>query len=559
MTRYRPFFLLLLLVAAVVLGLGSYFETSDDEHFALLFSGATAAAPQAVLAQYFHGLGHGLAAAYTLAPLVPWYGLLTGLLLLGATLLYFRVLHQLLRPHLRPGWLLGALGVFFLLGWLEHWQWFSHVRVAALLSLSGLLVLAAPGGRGRWLPGLAAVLLGCLIRPSAAGLGLLATLPAAAWLAARAGAGWRAAQPLGAALGVWLVVQAALSLTATPEAAEFRALDSRLALALDYQLTRPQPRTAADSLTVAAVDHWLFGADTLVNPAALDRLYRFDARHFLTHTLPAKLQLRLTLLARDYFPLLLALAVAAGFSLRLPPKQGRWYWLTQLYFGAALLLLAGVLKLPPRLALPLLDGWLLASLAALLEGRVFTTWPRGWRIGLSGGGVLVVGLYLAKIGHRTQVLRAEQEHHASRLEAARYHRWYDASFTANYFDHPLPLPPLVLGGADDLFKSLSPFRRYSLGPRPVLLLTGWPAHEAGPRRLLRQLSELPAQLPGLRRLAQGPFGATPRWLLSAEVAPVLARQLGGAPAFRPWQVVSEMGRSFDGGPVWYSVNPQPEH
>ena len=33
----------LLLTATVVLGLGSYFETSDDEHFALLFSGATAA------------------------------------------------------------------------------------------------------------------------------------------------------------------------------------------------------------------------------------------------------------------------------------------------------------------------------------------------------------------------------------------------------------------------------------------------------------------------------------------------------------------------------------
>jgi|GEM_PF-1781298 len=554
----------LLLTAAVVLGLGSYFETSDDAHFALLFSGATAAAPQPVLAQYFHGLGHGLAAAYTIAPLVPWYGLLTGLLLLGATLLSFRVLHQLLRPHLPPKWLLGALTLFFLLGWLEHWQWFSHVRVAALLSLSGLLVLAAPGGRGRWLPGLAAVLLGCLIRPSAAGLGLLAALPAAAWLAWRTAAGWRAARPIGAALGGWLLVQSALSLTASPEAAGFRALDARLALVLDYQLTRPQPRTAADSLTVAAVDDWLFGADSLVNPAALDRLYRFDAPYFLRYTLPAKLQLRLVLLARDYFPLLLALAGAAVFSCRLPPSKRRWYWLTQLYFGAALLLLAGVLKLPPRLALPLLDGWLLASLAALLSGALPAKPPharhRILRLGLSGIGLLVVGLYAAKTWHRTEVLRAERKRHANRLEAVRYHRWYDASFTVKYFSHPLPLPPLVLAGTDDLFKSLSPFRRYSLGPRPVLLLTGWPAHEAGPRQLLRQLSGQPAQLPGLRRLAQRPFGTTPLWLLSDEVAPVLARQLGGAPAFRPWQVVPDMGRSLNAGPAWwYSVNPQPEH
>lgn len=568
MTRRSPFLFHILVpllsVLGVVLGLGSYFETSDDEHFALLFSGATAAAPQPVLAQYFHGLGHGLAAAYTIAPLVPWYGLLTGLLLLGATLLYFRVLHQLLRPHLSPRRLLAALALFFLLGWLEHWQWFSHVRVAALLSLSGLLVLAAPGGRGRWLPGLAAVLLGCLIRPSAAGLGLLAALPAAAWLAGRAATGWRAARPIGAALGLWLVVQAVLNLTASPEAVQFRALDARLALVLDYQLTRPQPRTAADSLTVAAVDSWLFGADSLVNPAALDRLYHFDARYFLAHTLPAKLRLRLVLLARDYFPLLLALVVAAGFSLRLPRSARRWYWLTQLYFGAAVLLLAGLLKLPPRLALPLLDGWLLAALAALLGAATPAKLPharhRILRLGLSGMGLLVVGLYAAKIWHRTQVLHKEQKQHAHRLETLRRHRWEAEKNKANYFDHPLPLPPLVLGGTDDLFKSLSPFRRYGLGLRPVLLLSGWPAHEAGPRRLLRQLSGQPTQLPGLRRLAQRPFGSTPLWLLSDEVAPVLARQLGGAPLSRPWQVAPEMGRPFNSGQMWwYSVQPQPGH
>jgi hypothetical protein len=565
-TRWLPFLfhtlLPLMLVALVVFGLGSYFETSDDEHFALLFSGATAASPQPVLAQYFHGLGYGLAAAYTIAPLVPWYGLLTGLLLLGATLLYFRVLHQLLRSHLSPKLLLGSLILCFLLVWLEHWQWFSHVRVAALLSLGGLLVLAASGGRERWLPGLLAVLLGCLIRPSAAGLGLVAALPAAAWLAWRAETSWRAARPLGAALGLWLVVQAVLHLTAPPEAAGFRALDSRLALALDYQLTRPQPRTAADSLTVAAVDSWLFGADTLVNPAALDRIYHFDQRYSLTHTLPAKLQLRLGLLARDYFPLLLALAVGAGLSFRLPRLARRWYWLTQLYFGAAVLLLAGLLKLPPRLALPLLDGWLLASLVALLDNEPKTglfKLRQVLRIGLGGAGAVVIGLYLTKTWHRTEVLRAEQKQHARSLENVRYHRWYDASFTVKYFERPLPLPPLVLGGTDDLFKSLSPFCRYSLGPRPVLLLTGWPAHEAGPRRLRQLLSGQAAQLPGLRQLALLEYGYTPLWLLSDDVAPVLARQLGGAPPFRPWQVAPEAELWNCPGLHWYSVKPQPTH
>jgi hypothetical protein len=562
----RPAFLFhtllpLLLTVAVVLGLGSYFETSDDEHFALLFSGATAASPQPVLAQYFHGLGHGLAAAYTVAPLVPWYGLLLALLLLGATLLFFRVLYQLLRPHLRPRWLPGALALFFLLGWLEHWQWFSHVRVAALLSLSGLLVLAGPGGRRRWLPGLLAILLGCLIRPSAAGLGLLAALPAAGWLAGRAEAA--PARPIGAALGLWLAVQTTLSLTASPTAAEFRALDSRLALALDYQLTRPQPRTAADSLTVAAVNSWLFGADSLVSPAALDRIYHVDARYFFSRTLPAKLQLRLVLLARDYFPLLLALAVAAGFSFRLPRPARRWYWLTQLYFGAAVLLLAGLLKLPPRLALPLLDGWLLASLTALLGGKVAakpsTSRRRAWQVGMAGAAMLMVGLYAAKAWHRTEILRAEQKRHAYGLKTLRHHRWYDASYAVKHFAHRLPLPPLVLAGTDDLFKSLSPFRRYSLGPQPVLLLTGWPAHEAGPRRLRQLLSGSAAQLPGLRQLAQLKYGYTPLWLLSDEVAPVLARQLGGPPAFHPWQIAPASELWNCPGLHWYSVNPQPAH
>lgn len=546
------------------MGVGSFFETGDDQHFAFLFSGATAAGPQPVLAQYFHGLGHGLAAAYTLAPLVPWYGLLTGLLLLAATLMFFRVLYQQLRPYLQPGPLAGAIVLFFLLGWLEHWQWVSHVRVAALLGLGGLLLWAAPGSRWRWLPGLAAVLLGCLIRPSAAGLGLLAALPAAAWLGWRAETGWRVARSIGAALGVWLAVQGGLSATATPGAAQFRSLDSRLALALDYQLTRPMPRTAADSLTVAAVDTWLFSADTLVNSAALDRIYRFDAPYFLTQKLPAKLTQRLTLLARDYFPLWLALAVAAGFSGRLPLPKRRWYWLTQAYFGGAVLLLAGVLKLPPRLALPLLDGWLLATLAALLgPGPVatFTAWGQGWRLSFIGIGVLVVGLYAAKIGHRTQVLRAENQQHTEALRQLRHDRTTqedmhphiaadERSDYALYLDPVRLRQPLVLGGADDLFKSLSPFRRYSLGPQPVVLLTGWPAHEAGPRQLLRRVSSHATQQQGLWQLAYE--GDEVSWLLSDEVAPVLARQLGGPPLFRPWPLVPHEPLPYGNGLRWYA-------
>lgn len=564
----------LLLSASTVLALGSYFETSDDEHFVLLFSGATAAAPVASLPLYFHGLSHGLAAAYTAVPAVPWYGLLLAGLLAGATVLFFLVLSKLLRPLGRPAVVAGALVLFFLVAWLEHWLWFSHVRVAALLALSGLLTLAlAPIRSGRWPLGLAAVLLGCLLRPSAAGLGLLVATPAAGWLAWGLGrSGKLALRPVGAAWAVWLAVQGGLILTATPADQQHRTLDARLALVLDYQLLRPAPRTTVDSMTVVAVNNWLFSADTLINTSALHQIYHFDEAYFLASTLPAKLTERLVLVARDYFPLLLALAVAAGYAWRLPHQDRHWFWLTQGYFMALLLLLAGVLKLPPRLALPLFDGWVLASLAALLgpaarrsasaaganygigEGR-----ERRLQQALAGLMVLATTLYVAKTAHRTQVLRAECQAHSQALQQLTRDRLDRKKNVVRSLGQSLPPEPLVLGGADDLFKSLSPFRRYTLGPGPVLLLTGWPAHAAGPRGQWQELSGRQPVLAGTRELAQQPLGRGPRWLLSAEVAPVLARLLGGGPTFRPWLVAPEMSLDRNSGLNWYTVKPRPAH
>ena len=304
--------LVLALVAATLLGLGSYYEAGDDEALSWLFSGATAAAPVTAVPLYFHGFGHGLAAAYTALPGVSWFGLLQAGILLAATLLYFAVMHALLRPELRPGWLTGLLAAFFVLGWLEHWLWFSYVRGALLLAGAAVAWAAQQRGqqrgqRGAWVLGLAGVGVAWLVRPGLAGLALAAVLPAALLLAG----GWRRAAPLLAAAALPLLgATATFALTQPPAAAATRTLDTSLARILDYELLTPTLRPGPDSLGVAATRLWLLGDSTLTNSGLYQRAYRFDAPQYLRQ-LPARLRLRLGLLARDYFPLLLGLLATA--------------------------------------------------------------------------------------------------------------------------------------------------------------------------------------------------------------------------------------------------------
>jgi hypothetical protein len=338
----RAVLLPLLLALAVVLGLGSYFETSDDGTLAWLFAGALSGRPVTSVPLYLHGYGHLLARAYTAAPAGPWLGLLLAGLLAAASALWFAVLERLLRPWLRPGWLLLALALFFGLAWLEHWLWFSHARVALLLAAGGVLFGAQrPGRRGPLLLALAALGAAWLIRPGLAGLGAAAALPAAVWLA---GGGRRAAPLL---LGAGLLLGLAFGLAAwfqSPAEARVQARDARLARILDYELLVSTPRTTADSLGTAAISNWLLGDSTVVDPVLRGPVYHFYAPDFTSRVLPSKLKLRAGLLLRDYFPVLLALLTAAGAMLRRRPAPLS-FWLVQLGFAAGLLGLAGLLKL----------------------------------------------------------------------------------------------------------------------------------------------------------------------------------------------------------------------
>ena len=509
----------LALVLGTVLGLGSYAETNDDPTLAWLFAGVLALQPVPAVPLYFHGFGHALAALYAARPAVAWLGLLQGGLLAGATGLFFAVLDRLLRPYLRPGPLALVLALFFGLAWLEHWLWFSHARVVVLLAGGSVLFAAQrPASRRALLLGLLGLAAAWLLRPSLALLAFGAVLPAAGLLAG----GWRRAAPVlaSAALGLGLATGAAVLLQ-TSSAARYQVRDSYFARILDFEQLRAQPRTPVDSLGTAAISSWLLGDSTAVAGTLGRQVYHFDAPDFLLRVAPAKLRLRASLLARDYFTLLLSLAATAVVVVRLRIRRAG-FWAIQLGYLATLALIASLLKLPPRLALPLLDFWLLTNVAFLLKkggvgdvtGRsavlvslaapVFAPQLRRLGMVLAGGIVL---LYAAKTYHRWQVLSKEQRHHeAALVEITRR--------TAGRVR--------VLAGTNDLLKSLSPFRSYSLGPGPVLLLSGWSAHDPSQPCLRQRLAGTADQTACLRHLAQPGSGA--RWVLSAETARWLNRR-----------------------------------
>ena len=500
------------LVLATVAGLGSYYEASDDASIAWLFAGVLALKPVTSLPLYFHGFGRGLAAAYTAWPGVAWFGLVLSTLLGTATVLLLAVLDRLLRPYLRPGPLALVLALFFLIAVLENWLLFSYVRVALLLAGAALLFAAQrPGRLGPLLLGLAGLGAVWLMRPSLAVLALGATLPAVLLLAG----GLRRAAPLllSAALGLALATGAASALR-PPAETHTQVLDGYFARILDFDQLRPQPRTLADSLGTAAVGMWMMGDSTVVNEALCRRAYVFDAPDFWGREVSAKLVLRAGLLVRDYFPLLLALAATVIVYVR-RPRRPVWFWLVQVGFGGVFGLFAGVLKLPPRLALPLLGFWLLTNLAFLLAsptvGIVRRNGPR-WNPLMVTIAALVLLLYGAKTLHRRQVLGQERARHEQTLRVIN-------SLGAGR--------PRILAGTNDLLKSLSPFRPYAPGPGAVLLLTGWPSHDVSQARLCQALSGTPDQTECLRRLASAaPAGryARPLWVLTPEAATWLNRR-----------------------------------
>ncbi|UOR07285.1 hypothetical protein MUN82_09335 [Hymenobacter aerilatus] len=490
-----------LLLLITLIGLGSYYETNDDTVLTLLLQGRMSAGPITNLHLYFHGLAAPLVSLYQQWSAVPWYGLLLYGLLYLATALLFGVLYRRLRAWLRPGETAVALALFFLVGWLEHAMWFNYLRVPVLLAAAGVWHSAArPKRTSALVLGLLAFGVAWLIRPSAAVLGLLLAVPGAWWLSGR-----RSGRVLVGAAALALVGALAVNLTRSPVAATYRRLDVLKSNLNDYQLLRPTPHTAADSLGVRAVQHWFLADSTLVNEALFQRALPLDAAYFMQEKLSGKLQETAQLLVRNYFPLLALLLLSWVWVARRARHIGRReFVLVQLGFGVGGLLLAGVLKLPPRLALPYLDAWVLANGIFILK-RAERLPRRPWPVVV--GLVLVLGLYGYKTVHRRQMLYAEQQANKHALRGL-------AQPATTLF---------VSDGIERYYKSRSPFDAEWPLPGRVLSLVGWQALDPSQPVFRASLTGARAMPESLRRLAQQ--DSTVQWLLTPAGAELLNIQL----------------------------------
>jgi len=503
-TSRRPLIVWLLpalLLLVTVLGLGSYYETNDDTVLTLMVQGRMSAAPLTNLHLYFHGLASVLARLYQHWPTVPWYGLLLYSLLYVATALLFRVLYRLLRPWLRPGEAAFTLTILFALGWLEHAMWFNYMRVPLLLAAAGVWFAALRSAqRSALAVGLLAFGVAWLIRPSAAVLGLLLAAPGAWWLAGR-----RSGQVLAGAAVLALVGGLAISLTRSPVAATYRRLDVLKSTLNDYQLLRPTPRTTTDSLGVRAAQHWLLADSTLVNEALFRRALPLDAAHFAQHTLPVKLQSAARMLMQNYFPLLLVLLLTWVWVARRPTGAGRWeFALVQVGFVLGLLALGGVLKLPPRLALPYLDAWVVANVAFVLK-RAERLPRRPWWAVVAL--LSVLALYGYKTVHRSQMLRAEQHANSYALRSL-------ARSSATL---------VVADGLETYYKSRSPFDTAWPLPGRIVPLSGWQSLDPSQPVFRESLTGVRAVPEALRRLAQQDSAV--QWLLTPAGAELLNYQM----------------------------------
>jgi hypothetical protein len=509
LTFFRRVVMPALLLLAAGWGLGCYFETNDDPAIILMLRGTTAAAPVSNLHLYFHGFSNLLAALYHTWPALPWYGLVLYGLLYVATVLVFSVLDRLLVGRVPSSWITALLVLFFLTAWLEHGLWFNYVRVPVLLAGAGVLFAAQrPQSRRALAVGVLVFGVSWLIRPSIAVLGLLLAGPGACWLSGR-----RAA-PILVATGLWAVVGAGiLSELRTPQAAALRIIDVPKANLNDYQLLRPVPRTATDSLGIRAVRAWMMADSTLVTNALFQRATRFDSSYFLHHTAPAKLRVLVALVLRDYFPLLLLQLVLWGwvaFSADTPGR--RWFWLVQLGYVGLVLVLGVVLKLPPRIGLPVFDFWALSSLLYVL--RAGSRLPDRRLATILAGLAVAAVPYSYKTLHRRSVLQAERQHNQQlrqQLTAA--------------------LPPTALLVTDVLpatYKSASPFRNPDARPAKMLMLTGWTTADPSQATWRQQLTGTRHFGAGMQQLAQQ--GPAVQWLLTPRVAALLNQQLHTLPA-----------------------------
>lgn len=467
--------LLIWLLPAALLGLtgilfGYYYESNDDVAITQVLRGQAAVAPVANLHLYFHGLSFVLAALYRMAPLVPWFGITLYLLLYASLVLLYHVLFDVLRPK---GSTLSIAVVFSLLYWFA-WQetalLMNFTRLPVLLVGSGVLFAAHRGGK--WLAlgiGMAAVALGWCIRPSAGVLGLVAAIPAAWWLGRQ-----RALVPVLCAGMLMVLGSVAISSSYTPVERAYRRLDVWKSSYSDFLLYQTKPVTTADSLGVLSVQTWSLGDSTVVNEALFNRVFYFDRDVFVRQKILQKSFASFYAL-RDYYALLVLFPMAVGLWLSWRRKWlHHWeFWLAQVAFTALLLALTIAMKLPLRVASPLLSVWtagIIIYVAQSSPGPLRL--PAGWRWALYA----LVPLFSYKLWHDSRAYKFSQERNEAYLKqiyALAQHK------------------TLMSAGVEWAYEMLSPFTTYQLSDKPVVTMMGWLTLEPS-------LVELREQLTGTR-------------------------------------------------------------
>ncbi len=175
--------------------------------------------------------------------------------------------------------------------------------------------------------------------------------------------------------------------------------------------------------------------------------------------------------------------------------------------SAGLVLTLGVmLKLPPRVGLPLFDFWVLSNLLYVLrETRHPARRLATVLVALTAAAVP----YAYKTLHRRTVLQAERRRNELRQQ----------QLTAAWPAGTL----LVTDVLPATYKSASPFRNPDLQPAKVLLLAGWTTADPSQAAWRQQLTGTRDFAAGMRQLAQP--GSRVRWLLTPRCAEILNKYL----------------------------------
>ena len=501
--------LAVLLFCSTYLFFGFYYETNDDQLITLLLQGITIQPPLQNMALYFLGWSQILVWLYSIAPAVPWYGLMLYGLLWGATVLAFVFL---LRSAVRYNWLelLGWLLLFFLSSWLEHLLWFNYTRVPLLLTgTSFLWLISKYRHKNNWLRLVLAgilFLMALCIRPSAAILGAALVIPAIFLFSD----GKIVLKDYLKPIFIYLVVGSGffiyLQATQTPAARQYQRLDWLKSTVLDYQIYQPNLSTKADALAYRAIQEWLLADTEVVNEAFYARAGNSNLSYISKQVAPVKLANLGSVLVRDHFFVLALNAVLLLFIFRYRTYNAycpRWLIGYQFYFWAIILALGIFLKSPPRVLTPCISLYTLVHLALYFKLKPQITSKRQLNWFLSISLLLLAGLQLYKVQHRANWQQQQQQKNEMFLAEVK-----------NSFKGKLLVAPVL----PDYFRSLSPFCNYNFGNNFVFLLTGWTTLDPAFTTYWQQLTGQPNYAGAVAWLATNKEAI---WLLNPSFYPFL--------------------------------------